>query len=160
MTLDAETVCVAAMTLLLDKKAHSYQQVFKYLKDDMKITAPKVLYCDFEAGILRVAIQILRCSLWCCDIHWNHLLKDHISKSGLQSQYQTCPLFQHWVRKVWALALLPKEDITKVAKRFVLPAIPKLEELQEDEDSTKLKKRVLNQGMDPFILYLRRIWIG
>ena len=58
------------------------------------------------------------------------------------------------MRKVWTL-----EDIIGVAERFVLEAVLKLEEHQGDEDSTKLKKRVLNKGMDE-LLYLRRTWLG
>ena len=50
------------------------------------------------------------------------------------------------MRKVWAL-----EDIIEVAERFVLEAVPRLEEHQGDEDSTKLKKRVLNKGMDELL---------
>ena len=148
--------CVAAMSLLPDKTMFSYQKVFKFIKEEMKILDPKVLYTDFKAGILAAAQQILSSSLCCCDVHWKRIIKEHIGKSGLQGHYQKDPLFQNWIHKIWALALLPKDDIIEVRARFVLKAAPRLEEKEGDEDSTKLQKRVLNKGIDDFIGYMRR----
>ena len=148
------------MALLPDKTLLSYQKVFQFIIDKMKIQAPEVLYCDFEAAILGAAKQILSCNLRCCDVHWRRLLTDHISSCGLKSHYQTCPLFQQWVRKVWALALLPKEDISEIAEKYVLPAVPKLQHFDGDDESVKLKKMVVNGGMEKLILYLKRTWFG
>ena len=60
------------------------------------------------------------------------------------------------MRKVWALALLPKDDISEVAEKFVLNAIRKLQVYDRDDKSVQLQKRVKNEGMDKLIKYLRR----
>ena len=76
------------MALLLDKTLLTNQKVFQFLTDDLKIQAPKVLYCYFEAAILGATQKVLNCQLRCCDLHWKHPLTDHISSCGLKSHYQ------------------------------------------------------------------------
>ena len=152
--------CVALMAFLPDKSLLSYQRVFEFLMNNLKIQAPEVLYCDFEAAIIGAANQILGCQMRCCDVHWKRLLRDHVRSCGLQSHYQTDPFFQQWMRKVWTLALLPKDDISEVAEKFVLNAVPKLQVFDGDDESVQLQKRVKNEGMDKLIEYLRRTWFG
>ena len=66
--------------------------------------------------------------------------------------YNSDARLQQFVRYVWALSLIPEEDITKVWERFVEKNVP---EVEEDEWAN-----VEPGDLEGFVSYVENTWIG
>ena len=138
--------------LLPNKETSSYQRVFQYLKD-VNVTPPGSLKTDFEKAIMR---GFLNCypdvPVMGCDTHFKRAIRRKLTSTelGLGSLYQNNVDFQTLVRYLWALSLVPEEDIVKTWEDVISS---RYEEL-------KLSFEDYSDQVDLFLDYFEKTWIG
>ena len=106
--------------LLPNKETSSYQRVFQLLKDES--LSPKSLKTDFEKAIFRGFKNCFPgAEVSGCDTHFKGALRRKLTSTdiGLGSLYASNTAFQTLVRYIWALTLVPPDDIITVWETFL-----------------------------------------
>ena len=86
-----------------------------------------------------------------CDAHFKRSLRREITtKLKIGTFYNKCPEFQTLVRLVWALALVPCDQIVNVWENYIVPKVREFQPSFED---------YLDE-IDNFLIYVESTWIG
>ena len=142
-----------AYFLLPNKETIAYKKVLSCLKNNFDITDPPIFHCDFENSIIRAVKDVFPTTrLLCCDTHFKRALRTNLQKHHLIAAYNSDPRLQQFIRYLWALSLLPIEDISKVWSEFVILNIPEV----EDNEWPNVEPGDLDQ----FVTYFENTWIG
>ena len=137
--------------LLPNKQFETYKMMFKSLRDK-DISPPRLFFCDFESAIIRAVREVFpEVEIYCCDAHFKRAVRTNLQKHHLQTVYETDRSFQTFVRYLWGLSLVPKEDIIKVWDEFVVHNIPEVEEGEWD---------VEEEQVNNFLDYFEKTWLG
>ncbi|XP_023344961.1 uncharacterized protein LOC111714145 [Eurytemora carolleeae] len=138
--------------LLPNKETSSYQRVFQYLKD-ANVTPPGSLKTDFEKAMMQ---GFLNCypdvPVMGCDTHFKRAIRRKMTSTelGLGSLYQNNVDFQTLVRYLWALSLVPEEDIVRIWEDVISSRSDELKPSFEDN----------SDQVDLFLEYFEKTWIG
>ena len=96
---------------------------------NLGVTDPPIFHCDFENGIIKSIKDVYPNSrILCCDTHFKRAIRTNIQRHHLMAVYNTDPRLQQFVRYIWALSLVPVEDITKVWNEFIEENVPEVED--------------------------------
>ncbi len=107
----------ALFAFLPNKELGSYDRVFAFLVAQGISVPTKGFHCDFETNI-RKAIRnhYTDIPVYGCDTHFKRALRAHcVNELGLGVLYETSMEFQTLMRYIWALTLVPTDDIHKVS---------------------------------------------
>ncbi len=106
----------ALFAFLPNKELASYARVFSFLMSKGVAAPSSGFHCDFEINIRKaIKISYPEVPVYGCDTHFKRALRAHcVNELGLGSLYQNCKEFQTLFRYVWALSLVPIDDIHKV----------------------------------------------
>ena len=142
-----------AFFLLPGKEALNYKKPLLCLKNNHGVPDPPVFHCDFENAIIKSVKDVFPSTrILCCDTHFKRAIRKNIQSHHLMAAYNSDARLQQFVRYVWALSLIPEEDIAKVWDKFVEKAVP-----EEEEDEWA---NVEPGDLEAFVSYVENTWIG
>ena len=78
-----------------------------------------------------------------------------MQKCGLLTYYNEDPQVQTFIRKLWALSLVPISDIVKCWE-----LLKKMIPVGDDEEMDEEVAQDFNHAMEHFMLYFEQTWIG
>ena len=142
-----------AYFLLPGKEVLVYKNILLCLKRDHGIPDPPIFHCDFESAIIKAVKEVFPSTqILCCDTHFKRALRSNIQSNNLMKVYNSDPKMQQFVRYIWALTLIPEDDIADAWFEFVQKQAPDLEEGEWHN--------VEPADMENFINYVTNTWIG
>ena len=102
----------AGFFLVPSKEKKVYTVIFEKLKEILGDTVVDTFHLDFEPGTLAACRNVFPdADIQGCNVHWKRCHRRRLDDLGLKSCSQNCPEVQTFVRKVWAIALVPLEII-------------------------------------------------
>jgi hypothetical protein len=139
--------------LLPNKETLSYQRVFQFLKD-VEVNPPSVSFkTDFETSIIKGFKRVYsEVDVRCCDTHFKRALRRHIvgPKCQLGQLYNSNVEFQTLVRYLWALSLVPENQVVQVWEDFLSKEFDVLSTgFQDDYEQVEM-----------FLAYFEKTWLG
>ena len=141
-----------AFFLLPCKEAIAYKKALECLKN-LDIDDPPLFHCDFESAIIKSVKDVFSTTrILCCDTHFKRALRTNLQKHHLLAASNTDTRLQQFVRYIWALSLVPVEDILAVWTGFVCKHIP---EVEDDE-----WPNVEPGDLDDFAGYVENTYVG
>ena len=95
----------------------------------MGVTAPEYIYSEYEKAIFKGFHNVFpETTPRGDDAHFKAAVRMKISKLGLKRVYESNQEFQTFVRRFWALSMVPVDDVVQVWEELVLPTCPDPEE--------------------------------
>ena len=142
-----------AYFLLPGKDFLNYKKALLCLKKDFGVPDPSVFHCDFESAIIKSVREVFPTTkILCCDTHWKRAIRSNIQSHNLMKVYNADNKMQQFVRYIWALSLIPEDDIAQAWSEFVQMQAPDLEEGEWHN--------VDPADLESFINYVKNTWIG
>ncbi|CAF3929308.1 unnamed protein product [Rotaria sordida] len=139
-------ICVPCVfSLLMNKKAATYKQIFIELKNaalkKKKVFSPSVVMTDFESGsIAAIKDEFPSAKHVCCYFHFSQSIYRKIQFLGLQQQYIIDETLRGLCRKIMALPLMPRDKILDGLDEIreaanLLPGLPMVRLLKYFDDN-------------------------
>lgn len=142
-----------AFYLLPNKEFLTYKIMFTSIREK-GVSPPKIFYCDFENAIIKAVREVFpESTIICCDTHFKRAVRSNIQNNHLMVLYNESTTFQTFVRHLWALSLVPIDDIVRVWEDFVIASLP-------DEESEEWTQIAEEDDINGFITYFESNWIG
>ena len=159
----------AAFFLLPDKKKSTYKIVLEKL-NNLDVKPPKKIFIDFERAEISALTEVYKdedVTLSGCDTHLKRNLRKHLTapNNDLLTDYNNDADFQTWVRYIWALSLVPEEDIVRIFEEHIVPKIPYRgqdddEDLNNSNASDNEEDNVFNENLDKYKVYIESNYVG
>ena len=144
-----------AWFLLPTKTALSYETALQALLDK-GVSGPMTVHLDFElAEHNAFKEKYPSAAVAGCDFHFKQALKKNIKKFGLGQVYNTDSDLQVFFRKLWALSMVPPEDIVK-NWNIIQQSAPEWDEDLEDNGAAE----ALNHGVLLMKNYFTKTFVG
>ena len=144
-----------AYYLLSGKDANTYKMVLENLKEN-GVTAPDNFHVDYEAAAIKAIRTVYQESeIVCCDTHWKRCIRTNLQKFNLLSIYNQDAQVQTYIRKLWALSLVPPQDVVKVWELLRKDLI-----VMDEEEMDSDVAQDFNNNMLLFLMYFEQTWIG
>ena len=128
------------------------------------IPGPERFHLDFEGPAMRAVSQVYPdAKLVGCDAHFKRAIRRNLQKHKLLEIMNTNLDLQNWHRRLWALSLIPEEDIISVWEEELVATIPFQEDRGEDEtDDSEFENEdeSFNHRLSNFFTYFEHTWIG
>lgn len=101
----------AFYVLLKNKRESSYEKLFRYISENLKII-PKVIIADFEIAIYNSAMKVfMNVDYYFCFFHYAQSIYRRLSTLGFSSQYKTEPSFSKTIKKLFVLPFFSLDRI-------------------------------------------------
>ena len=140
---------------LPNKEASTYKMVLENLVKH-GLSDPQQIHLDFEPSASKAAKCVFpNCKVIGCDTHWKRCLRERMSKVGLLSYYNQDVQIQTAIRKLWALSLVPVEDVVDTWQELQ-KEVPVMDEDDMDEEVAQH----YNKAIEDFLHYFEQTWIG
>lgn len=119
------------------------------LREEHGVEPPQRFYLDFESAAMKAVRKIYpESSIIGCDTHFKRTIRKNLQKKGLLKTYNQDSSLQSFVRSLWALSLVPVDDVLSVWENFIKKNIP---DSPEEEG---------NKRMEEFVSYFEYCWVG
>ncbi|CAF0740712.1 unnamed protein product [Brachionus calyciflorus] len=100
-------------SLLPNKKESTYKKLFQIIKNDLKVSVPDSINCDFEMAAINAAKKVFGCNIHGCYFHLSQSLYRRVQKKDLIKKWNTDPALRKSFRRLQALAFIPPSDVEK-----------------------------------------------
>ena len=143
--------------LLPDKSFATYTLLLSRLKE-LGVTGPDVFHLDFESAAIKAVKAVFpSTAVECCDTHWKRTLRRQQQEIGLLKYSNQCVDIQQFLRLLWALCYVPKEEVLSVYLDHVLPKMP---EVDEEVDENQEEAAEYGEALEKFMDYFELTWVG
>ena len=143
-------------SLLPDKKQQTYElmlsTIVQKVGPNRRVNA---VCCDFEKSMINSVRAILgtQIDIRGCGFHFRKSIWRHISDCGLQNFFYGETTFNELVYKIYALSLVPAEDVVQFYQEQIVDVIDS--KLDQDEDWKEG-----HEELNDFMEYMDKTWIG
>ncbi len=105
----------ALFAFLPNKELSSYDRVFSFLMSKGVAAPSNGFHCDFEINIRKgIKNNFPGVPVYGCDTHFKRAIRSHCANELGLGSLLNCKEFQTLIQYMWALSLVPIDDIHKV----------------------------------------------
>ena len=152
-----------AFFLLPDKTYNTYLAILTHLRNEQGVTGRKYFHLDFKSAAIKAVRNVFPDTIIVgCDVHFKKCLKEAVKSSCLVPYVNAYPQIQLFCRKLWALSMVPEEDVLMVYTETILPSMPLFEPASDaDSDDEELDERTnYTHDQDAYLQYFESTWLG
>ena len=149
-----------AFFLLPCKEYNNYKMAMDCIlsKD---IPPPQKIHLDFEPAALKAIREVYKDStLIGCAVHWKRCLRTKLKQLGMLKMSNKFEEVQTFVRKLWALSLVPPDQVISTWENFVSNFVPYVDDDEAENSDEEAEAITYNIAMEQFLVYFESTWLG
>jgi len=114
-----------AYYFLPGKTSDIYSQMLQNFKE-LGGNSFQNFFIDFEPAMVKSIKEVFgsEAKIFFCSVHFQRNLQENLKNKGLAAEHRVNLRLQRFIKTLWALQLVPPEDIPNVFDTFLLPSAP------------------------------------